>query len=46
MKTDIHFSYLAQFFLGRETFRTKIEEKIKTHFMIKKFLCENRAFMS
>jgi hypothetical protein len=43
MKTDIHFLYFAQFFLRRETFRTKVEEKIKTHFMIKIFFGENRA---
>ena len=32
MKTNIHFlSYLAQFFLERELFQTKLAEKIKTH---------------
>ena len=34
MKTSIHFlSYLAEFFLEWEMFRTKVVEKIKTHFM-------------
>jgi Rps23 Pro-64 3,4-dihydroxylase Tpa1-like proline 4-hydroxylase len=32
MKSNIHFlSYLAQFFLEREMFQTKVVEKIKTH---------------
>jgi len=32
MKTNIHFrSHLAQFFLEREMFQTKVVEKIKTH---------------
>jgi len=31
MKTNIHLlSYLAQFFLEREMFKTKVVEKIKT----------------
>jgi hypothetical protein len=43
MKTNIHFwSHLAQFFLKRETFQTKVVEKIKTHFMLKIYF-ENRA---
>ena len=34
MKTDIHFwSYLAQFFLEREMFQTKVVEKIETHIL-------------
>ena len=34
MKTNIHFvSYLAQFFLEREMFQTKVVEKIKTHIL-------------
>jgi hypothetical protein len=34
MKTNIYLrSYLAQFFLEREMFETKVAEKIKTHFM-------------
>ena len=34
MKTDTHFwSYLAQFFLEWETFRTKVVEKIKKHIL-------------
>jgi len=34
MKTDIHFwSYLAQFFLQREMFQTKVVQKIKTHIL-------------
>ena len=35
MKTNIYFwSYLAQFFLEREMFQTKIIEKIKTQFEV------------
>ena len=34
MKTNIHFwSYLPQFFLGWEMFRTKVVENIKTHIL-------------
>jgi hypothetical protein len=34
MKTCVHFwPYLAQFFSEWEVFRTKIEEKIKTHIL-------------
>jgi len=34
MKTDIHFrSYLAQFLLKWEIFRTKVAEKIETHIL-------------
>ena len=34
MKTDTHLqSYLAQLFLEREMFQTKIVRKIKTHFL-------------
>ena len=34
MKTNIHFwSYLAQLFLERELFQTKVVEKIKTHIL-------------
>jgi len=34
MKPDTHLlSYLAEFFLERETFQTKDAEKIKTHFV-------------
>ena len=32
MKPNVHFlSYLAQFFLEREMFQTKVVQKIKTH---------------
>jgi len=45
MKTNIHFlSYLAQFFLEREMYQTRVLEEIKTHFMFNKFFfLENRA---
>ena len=34
MKINIHFlSYLAQFFLEREMFQTKVVEEIKTHIL-------------
>jgi len=34
MKTDIHFlSYLAEIFLERETFQTKVVQKIGTHIL-------------
>jgi len=34
MKTNIHFlSYLAEFFLEREKFQTKVVQKIKTHIL-------------
>jgi len=37
MKTDTpYWSYLAQFFLECETFRTEIVEKIKTHILCSK----------
>ena len=37
MKTSTHFvSYLAQFFLERETFRTIVVEKMKTHILFLK----------
>jgi len=46
MKTYIHcWSYLAQFFLEWDIFRTWVVEKIKTHFMFNFFksflLCDN-----
>jgi hypothetical protein len=38
MKTDIHFwFYLAELFLEREMFQTKVVEKIKTHFVFSTF---------
>jgi hypothetical protein len=34
MKTNIHFrSYLADFFLEREMFQTKVVEKFETHIL-------------
>jgi len=33
-----YFTYLAQLFLEREMFQTKVVEKIKTHFMFHNFL--------
>ena len=33
----IFLSYLAQLFLEREMFRTKVVQKIKTHFMFNNF---------
>ena len=34
MKTNIHFCYyLANFFIEREMFQTKVVEKIKTHIL-------------
>jgi hypothetical protein len=34
MKTDIHIrSYLAQFFLARKIFQTKVVEKLETHIL-------------
>ena len=33
-ETNIHFlSYLDQFFLERETFQTKVVDKLKTHIL-------------
>jgi len=47
MKKDIHFLYLAQFFLERETLRTKVEEKIKTNILwSKRFSAKIVPFMS
>jgi hypothetical protein len=45
MKTNTHFwSYLAQFFLEREMFQTKVVEKIKTHILCSiTFFFETRA---
>jgi len=45
MNTDIHFlSYLAEFFLEREMFQTKVSEKIqKTNFIFSTFFSENCA---
>jgi len=38
MKTIMHFwSYLANFFLEREMFQTKVVEKIKSHLMFNNF---------
>jgi len=31
MKTTIHFSYRAEFFLERQVFQTVVGEKVKTH---------------
>jgi len=44
MNTNTHL-YLAQFFLEREIFQTKIVEKIKTHILCSAtfFFIENRA---
>jgi len=45
MKTIMHFwSYLANFFLEREMFQTKVVEKIKSHLMFNNFFFkENHA---
>jgi uncharacterized Fe-S cluster-containing MiaB family protein len=45
MKTNIHsLSYLAQFFLERKRFQTKVVDKIKTYILCSvNFLSENRA---
>jgi hypothetical protein len=44
MTTYVHlWLYLAEFFLECEMFRTKVVEKIKTHFMFYNFSPENRA---
>jgi hypothetical protein len=37
MKTYVHLWYLAEFFLEGETFKTKVVQKIKTHFMLNNF---------
>jgi hypothetical protein len=38
MKTNMHFwSYVAPFFLEWKMFQTKVEEKIKTHFVRNNF---------
>jgi len=40
MKTTVHFwSHLAQFFLEWEMFQTKVVEKVKTYFVLKKIFC-------
>jgi hypothetical protein len=49
MKTNIYFwSYLTQFFLELEIFKTKFVEKVKTHIYVQRsgcvvmrFLCKN-----
>jgi len=44
MKTYVHLCCLAQVFLEREMFHTKVVEKMKTHFIfIKFFFPENRV---
>jgi len=44
MKTNIHLSDLAQFFLERNTFQTDVVNKIKTHILCSIiFFSENRA---
>jgi hypothetical protein len=44
MKTDVRlWWYHAEFFLEWEIFKTKVVEKIKTHFVFKKFFPENPA---
>ena len=44
MKTRINFwSYLAQFFLEREMFQTKVVEKIKTHFVFNNFFFPRKS---
>ena len=37
MKTNIHFWYLAQFFLEWKFFETNVVEKLKIHFMFSNF---------
>jgi hypothetical protein len=42
--TNIHFSsYLSQFFVKEEMFRTKAVEKIETHFVLYIFFFANLA---
>ena len=42
--TNIHFSsYFSQLFLEEEMFRTKVVEKIKTHFILNIFFFTNLA---
>jgi hypothetical protein len=46
MKTNTHiWSYIAQFFLQKESFGKKVVEKIKTHFMFNNIISffEKRA---
>ena len=44
MKTDIQFlTYVAQFFLEWEIFRTEVVEEMKTHFLFPITLFENRT---
>jgi hypothetical protein len=44
MKTYVHlWQYIAEFFLNWEIFLIKIVQEIKTHFMFKTFVSENRA---
>ena len=46
MQTDIHFlSYLAQLFLERKIFQTKIVEKIVTHFVFNNFFSKIVPFV-
>ena len=42
MKTRVHL-YPAEFFLEWEMFQTKVEEKIRRHFMLDNVSSENRA---
>jgi len=33
MKTNIHFSYRAEFFLERQMFQTEVVEEVKTYYI-------------
>jgi hypothetical protein len=45
MKTNTHFlSYLAQIFLEREVFQTKVVAKIKTHILCSITFLYSRVF--